>query len=118
MALAFFAAFFFIVSAVDEAAVDISWLWLRFNGHSGTGVVPHGLTESALLGHAAILVPAWHEDKVIGSMITHTLAAWEQRDFTLYIGCYRNDPKTLAQAAAAAGGDARVRIVINGFGIM
>ena len=113
--LLLFATFFFIVSAIDEAAVDISWLWLRFNGHSGTGVVPLGLTESALLGHAAILVPAWHEDKVIGSMIGHTLAAWGQRDFTLYIGCYRNDPKTLAEAVAAAGGDARVRIVINEF---
>ncbi len=112
--LLLFATFFFIVSAIDEAAVDISWLWLRFNGHSRIGVVAQGVTESALLGHAAILVPAWHEDEVIGSMICHTLAAWGQRDFTLYIGCYRNDPKTLAAAVAGAGGDSRVRIVVNG----
>lgn len=112
--LLLFAAFFFIVSAVDEAAVDISWLWLRLSGQSGTGVVPPGLTESPLLGHAAILVPAWHEDMVIGSMIAHTLEAWQQREFTLYIGCYRNDPRTLAAAIAGAGGDPRVRIVISG----
>ena len=113
--LLLFAAFFFIVSAVDEAAVDFAWLWLRLNGHSGTGVVPSGLTDAPLLGHAAILVPAWHEDEVIGSMIAHTLSAWRQREFTLYIGCYRNDPKTLAAAVAGAGGDCRVRIVVNGF---
>ena len=112
--LLLFAAFFFIVSAVDEAAVDFAWLWLRLNGHSGTGVLPSGLTDAPLLGHAAILVPAWHEDAVIGAMIAHTLGAWRQRDFTLYIGCYRNDPKTLAAAVAGASGDTRVRIVVNG----
>jgi adsorption protein B len=31
----------------------------------------------------------------------------------LYIGCYRNDPATLAAASAAAKGDARLRLVIH-----
>jgi bacteriophage N4 adsorption protein B len=111
--LLLFATFWFVVSAIDEAAVDVSWLWLRLGGRAGAGRVPRGLAESPLLGRAAILVPAWHEDEVIGDMVAHTLKAWVQRDFIVYVGCYRNDPATVAAACAGAGGDTRVRIVIN-----
>ena len=67
---------------------------------AGAARVPLALEESPLLGRAAILVPAWHEDEVIGHMITHTLKAWTQRDFVVYVGCYRNDPATLAAVSA------------------
>lgn len=112
--LLLFAAFWFIISAIDEAAVDLSWLWLRLGGRGQSARVPRGLTESPLLGRAAVLVPAWHEDEVIGAMIGHTLRAWKQRDFVLYVGIYRNDPATLDAAVRAARGDPRVRLVING----
>ncbi len=112
--LLFFATFWFIISAIDEAAVDLSWIWLRLGGKAGAGKVPSGLTESPLLGRAAVLVPAWHEHEVIGAMIGHTLGAWQQREFVLYIGIYRNDPATLNAAIRAAHGDPRIRIVVNG----
>ena len=67
--LLLFAAFWFIISAIDEAAVDLSWIWLRLGGRANAETVPRGLTESPLLGRAAVLVPAWHEDEVIGAMI-------------------------------------------------
>ncbi|MEO6716443.1 MAG: glycosyl transferase family protein [Novosphingobium sp.] len=111
--LLLFATFWFIVSAIDEAAIDFSWIWLRLGGHAGAARVPLALAESPLLGRAAILVPAWHENEVIGHMITHTLKAWAQRDFVVYVGCYRNDPATLTAASAAAGGDPRIRVVVN-----
>lgn len=112
--LLLFAAFWFVISAIDEAAIDISWLWLRLGGRASAEQVPRGLTESPLLGRAAVLVPAWHEDEVIGAMIGHTLRAWKQREFVLYIGIYRNDPATLDAAIRAARGDPRVRLVVNG----
>ncbi len=107
-----FAAFWFVVSAIDEAAVDFCWLWLRLNGHGATGKVARNIKETPLLGKAAIFVPAWREDDVVGTMIAHMLKVWRQRDFTIYVGCYRNDPATVEAALAAAGGDPRVRIVI------
>ena len=73
--LLLFAAFWFVISAIDEAAIDISWLWLRLGGRASAEQVPRGLTESPLLGRAAVLVPAWHEDEVIGARIGHTLRA-------------------------------------------
>ena len=111
--LLLFATFWFIVSAIDEAAIDLSWLWLRLNGHADAGKVPANLARSPLLGRAAILVPAWHEQGVIGEMIAHTLQAWPQREFTLYVGCYRNDPATIDAAIRGAGNDPRVRVIIN-----
>jgi adsorption protein B len=50
---------------------------------------------------------------VIGETIAHLLDAWPQAGLRLYIGCYRNDPATLAAASAAARGDPRLRLVIH-----
>lgn len=113
-----FAAFWFVISALDEAAIDVAWLWLRLNGHGVTPRIDRAFEQAPLLGRAAIFVPAWHENDVIGAMISHALEVWKQRDFTLFIGCYRNDPATVEAALAAAGSDPRVRIVINARGIM
>jgi adsorption protein B len=41
------------------------------------------------------------------------LQAWPQQALTLYVGCYCNDPVTIAAAIAGAGDDPRVRLVIN-----
>jgi adsorption protein B len=75
--------------------------------------LPEAIETQPLAARAAVLVPAWHEDEVIGDMIAHTLQAWPQEALTLYVGCYRNDPATIAAAIAGAGDDPRVRLVIN-----
>ena len=66
-----------------------------------------------LSGIAAVFIPAWHEAEVIGATVTHALSAWQQRELRLYIGCYRNDPATIAAAMSAAARDPRVRLVIH-----
>lgn len=111
--LLLFAAFWFLVSAVDEFAIDCLWVWLWFNRRQGEQRLPEGIEGRPLLGRAAVLVPTWHEDQVIADMIVHTLQVWPQDDLTLYVGCYRNDPMTVAAAIAGAGDDPRVRLVIN-----
>jgi adsorption protein B len=110
--LLLFAAFWFIVSAVDELAVDCIWAWLRVR-RPRTPRLPRGIETKALSGRAAVLVPAWHESEVIGQMIAHALKSWSQQGMMLYIGCYRNDPMTIAAAMAGAKGDPRVRLVVN-----
>ena len=111
--LLLFAAFWFIVSAVDEMVVDVSWLWLLLAGRLESRTVTLKEESTPLAGRVAVFVAAWQEADVIGSMISHTLQAWPQRDLTLYVGCYRNDPATIAAAMKGAGGDPRVRIVVN-----
>jgi bacteriophage N4 adsorption protein B len=111
--LLLFAAFWFIVGAIDEAALDLSYLWLRFTGRLREARVALGDEAAPLRGRAAVLVAAWQEADVIGAMIAHTLKAWPHAGMTLYVGCYANDPATLATAMKGAGGDRRVRIVVN-----
>lgn len=108
-----FAAFWFIIGIIDEAAIDLAYLWFRLTGRIRTRRIEPGLTSAALGGNAAVLIPAWQEAEVIGTTISHTLAAWPQRELRLYLGCYRNDPRTIAAAIAAADGDPRLRLVIH-----
>lgn len=111
--LLLFAAFWFLVSALDELAIDTIWAWLWLTRRTGGQRLPQGIETRPLSGRAAVLVPTWHEDAVIGEMITHTLQVWPQEALTLYVGCYHNDPATVAAAMAAAGADPRLRLVIH-----
>ncbi|WP_369025861.1 glycosyl transferase family protein [Qipengyuania sp. RANM35] len=113
--LLLFTAAFFAVGVVDEFALDLSYLWMRITGRIST---PHIRTESLpqrlLAGDAAIFIPAWQESSVIGPTIAHLLASWGHDNLRLYVGCYRNDPLTIASVVASARGDNRVRLVIHG----
>lgn len=111
--LLLFASFWFIVAAVDELTIDLSWLWLRVTGQAGDRRLPKGFDTGRSTGKMAVFVPAWQEAAVIGTMIAHTLKAWPQPDMVLFVGCYANDPATLAAATAGTGGDGRVRLVVN-----
>src|SRR5215203_3273493 len=100
-----FALFWFILGAVDELAIDVSWLWLRLTGRLRTRRLTAHSGGEPLAGRAAVLIPAWHEAEVIGTTVRHALAAWPQGELRIYIGCYRNDPATIAAAMAGAAGD-------------
>lgn len=111
--LLLFASFWFIIGIADEAAIDLIWLWLRMTGRARDARLPADFARRALAGRAAVLIPAWQEAEVIGVTIRHALAAWRQRELTLYVGCYVNDAATLAAAIGAARGDSRLRLVIH-----
>lgn len=111
--LLLFAAFWFLLGAIDDVAVDLCWLRLKLTGRARTERISHEQSIAPLQGRAAVLIAAWQEDGVIGHTIRHALAAWKQEDFTLYVGCYHNDPATIAAAMAGAGSDPRVRVVIH-----
>ncbi len=110
--LLLFSAFFLVLGALDEMVMDGVWIWLRLRGLGRAEPLHADLASTPLLGRAAVLVPAWDEAAVIGTMVSHTLRAWSQSDYRLYVGCYRNDPETLAAVLAAGAGDARLRAVV------
>ncbi len=111
--LLLFALFWFIVGMVDEMALDAIWLGLRLTNRGSTPCLPPQAGGVPLSGAVAVFIPAWHEDAVIGATIGHMLSVWPQRDYRLYVGCYRNDAATIAAAMLAVGADARVRLVIH-----
>lgn len=109
-----FAATFFLIGALDELAIDVTYAWLRLTGRVRTPRVDEAEWRGRpLTGRCAVFVPAWQEQRVIAATIGHALAAWPQRDLRLYVGCYRGDTATLAAAMAGCGGDPRVRLVIH-----
>lgn len=111
--LLLFVAFWFVVGALDEFAIDACWIALRLTGKGHDGRIGQSQASAALSGRAAILIAAWREAEVIGHTVRHALSAWPQQSFTLYVGCYPNDPGTIAEVVAAAAGDPRLRLVIN-----
>jgi adsorption protein B len=111
--LLLFASFWFVLAALDELVVDLAWLWLRLTGRVEDRRLPKGYEQRPLTGRPAVLVPAWLEADVIGAMIAHTLRAWPHEELTLFVGCYANDPATVAAAMAGAGDDPRVRIILH-----
>lgn len=112
--LLLFAAIFFLIGAIDDFAVDLVWLGLRLMGRARDQRLPAEVErEHALAGPAAVFIPAWDEQAVIGATIRHMLTVWPAPDLRIYLGCYINDMATLEAACAAAQGDPRLRIVIH-----
>ena len=112
--LLLFAGVFFLLGAIDEVIVDLLWLRLRVAGQHRTIQMPVAdLPHRPLTGRAAVLIPAWQEEKVIEYTIAHALKSWTQAELCIYVGCYRNDPATVEAAARGAGFDPRVRLVIH-----
>jgi bacteriophage N4 adsorption protein B len=111
--LLLFAAFWFVLGALDETIVDGIWLVLRVTGRTHEKEAASAYGARRLAGRAAVLVPAWQESEVIAHMIAHTRRAWPHREMSIYVGCYANDPATVSAAMAGAGDDHRVRIVIH-----
>ena len=109
-----FAATFFLIGAMDELAVDLTYIWLRLTGRVRTPRVDEDqLRASPLAGRCAVFIPAWREQKVIAATVRHALAAWPQDQLRLYVGCYHDDQATLAAAMRGSGNDPRLRIVIH-----
>ena len=90
--LLLFAGFFFLLGAIDELAVDLSWLYLKFTGRTREGVFDAAAQPSAKpAGSTAVFIPAWDEKDVIGETVRHLLKVWPDRALRLYVGCYPND---------------------------
>jgi adsorption protein B len=109
----FFALFWFIVGTIDELAVDLVWFGLRLGPSKQTARLSADAGWGPLDGRIAIFIPAWQEADVIGTTVAHMLRMWQQADFVLYVGCYGNDPATVAATMAAVGHDPRLRLVIH-----
>ena len=79
--LLLFAAVLFAIGLIDELAVDLAYVWFRLNGRAKTQTICEDvISQSTLSGIAAVFIPAWREEAVIGSTLTHALSSWRQAD--------------------------------------
>lgn len=115
--LLLFASLTFLIGAVDDLLFDGLWIFLgvrrRLLVHSRDQEVMVESLPPAVAGHRmAIFVPAWKEAPVIGAMLQRCLQQWTANEYRIYVGCYPNDPETVAAVAAASVGSDKVRMVI------
>ncbi len=115
--LLLFCAFWFFVAAIDELVVDGLWLYQRvikrFSKKRKVITKVTDLPRSAKPGFLAVFVAAWREDKVIGAMLERAVSAWQDKDVRIYVGCYPNDPKTIAIVKRIARKNMMVTLVLN-----
>lgn len=107
---------FFALGALDDLGFDCAYIWLRLTGRM-KGAAPVPARPPARHAHSqrlAIFVPAWQEAEVIGPTVRRMQAAWGSDDYTIYIGCYRNDPATIAASMHGVEYPKCVTIVIHG----
>jgi adsorption protein B len=97
---ALFAACGFLLLGLGDLLVDFLWLGLRLTRRRGP---EPALPAAARPGRLAVFVPAWDEAAVIGRMLVHAQAMCGDAYYRLYVGCYPNDPATIAAGRAAAG---------------
>lgn len=108
---ALFAAFGFLLLGASDLAVDFIWLGRALAGWGSSRARVADIAEPAAPGRFAIFVPAWDEAGVIGAMLEHAQRAFGTAHYVLYVGCYPNDPATIAAVRAASAG--RVRLVVG-----
>lgn len=113
---ALFAATGFLLLGASDLTVDLIWIsrtmWRRatvYRRHARASA--DTLPPPTAPGRLAVFIPAWDEAAVIGTMLRHALATLGGAEFRLYVGCYPNDPATVAAARAVA--DPRLRLVIG-----
>lgn len=116
--LALFAAAGFLIGGIDDLVVDLIWivrtLWRRFVIYRRFPRADAGsLSPPSRPGRLVVFVAAWREEAVIGAMVATALARFRHPDWRLYVGCYPNDPATIAAVGQAAAGDPHVRLVIG-----
>ena len=118
--VALFAAFGFFLLGLSDLAVDLVWIVIATRRRLVLGRLPTSCAQSlaapAAPGPIAVFVPAWDEAAVIGKMLGHALVVYGDADYRIYVGCYPNDPATIATVRAME--DARVCVVIGPTGIM
>jgi adsorption protein B len=109
-----FALFWFLIGMADELAIDLVWFYLRRKPQNRTPhLEPNAGAGEPAVGRLAVFVAAWREADVIGTTIADMLGTWRDSNYVLYVGCYGNDPATVAAATRAVGHDPRLRLVIH-----
>ncbi len=94
------------LNGIDDLAIDIAWLLMPRQRRRW-----QALPANPPARRFAIIIPAWDEAAVIGTMLRRTLSVIDWPDYAVFVGTYPNDPATQAEVAAIA--DPRLHLVVG-----
>jgi len=107
-----FAAAGILLGGLDDLLVDLIFVARRLAGR-GRALLLSDLPLADRPLRLAVFVPAWDEVAVIGRMLRAALARYDHPDYRIYVGCYPNDPATVAAVAEVSAADPRAVAVIG-----
>jgi bacteriophage N4 adsorption protein B len=91
-------AIFITFSGLDDLLIDlvywIRWVWRRFTVYKRHPRAGQDLLFSVPEKPLAIMIPAWHETGVIGSMADAAARTLDYENYHIFVGTYPNDPET------------------------
>ncbi len=111
--VALFAAAGYLLLGLSDLLIDLIWLGrtARRRLSRRAAITFADLPPPRAPGPLAVFVPAWDEAGIVDRMLAQALARFDHGDYRIFVGCYPNDPATLA--AVRAIGDARLHLVVN-----
>ncbi len=117
--LLLFSGFWFLVGGLDDLIIDLIWLvrsgwrWL-FRYRMRPAMKASALPPTKSSGPLAIFIAAWQEADVIGQMLTGCEESWSDSGivYRIYVGCYGNDPASVAAVISAAAHSRNIRLVL------
>lgn len=91
-------AVIFCISGLDDLFFDFFY-WFRFFYRLWKTRKYAPFTYKQLSSipekRIAVLIPCWHEENVIGTMLAHNSLSIDYHHYDLFVGVYPNDPETI-----------------------
>ncbi len=107
-------AAFYVIFAIDDLIFDVTyWVGTLF-GWWRRPVVTQAELEEEPERRIALIMPAWQEADVIGSMLTYNVGRIDYERYDVWVGTYANDPDTQAEVARVRQYAPRVHLVVTG----
>jgi bacteriophage N4 adsorption protein B len=115
--LALFSAVGILIAGLDDLLIDLIWIaragWRRLFIYTRHLRADAAAVSEQADGRVAVFVPAWREAEVIGPMLATAVTRWGSAAYRIYVGCYSNDPASIAAVHAIASQTDRIRPVLN-----
>ena len=109
-------AVFFLLSGLDDLFVDTYYYLYRLYRRIWVEPKYPKLTEEDIRRApeklVAMMIPAWHEEAVIGKMLRHTLDTVDYSNFEIFVGTYPNDEGSMMAVAGVAERDPRIHRIV------
>lgn len=100
-----------VISGIDDVLVDLLYWFNRWKYNRSLPNMDDVLAASE--NNIALVICAWREYKVIGRTLTYALSKMRYSNFTIFVGVYPNDTKTLEVVKRIAQKNNKVVICVN-----
>lgn len=100
-----------IISGIDDILIDLLYWFNRWKYARNLPKLDEVMEANE--NSIALIICAWREYKVIGRTLTYALSRMKYSNFTIFVGIYPNDTKTLEVVKRIAQKNNKIVICVN-----